>query len=319
MPVLYPNNYRPKGWYRNGHFNTIVSNSLLRSPQLTYQRERIQTPDADFLDLDYIRIGSDKVVLLCHGLEGSSQSSYIRVFSQFYKLQGWDIVGMNYRGCSGEDNLNVRSYNSGLTDDLHLVVQLLARQYEQIVLIGFSLGGNLTLKYLGEGVHPISQKLTHGIAISVPVHLSDASKTLLKKENFIYQTRFLRSLKAKIKRKAQQFPNAITVYSDSVINTLYNFDEYYTAPLFGYQSAEHYYACNQSIQWLHSLLRPSLIVNAIDDPFLGKLCYPDEVAEKSEILSLCLPRHGGHVGFTENSRSRNWICQYTLDYINANI
>ena len=314
MPILSVDEFKPNFLLRRGHINTILSD-VLSVHKVNFVRERISTPDGDFIDLDQLKNNNSKALLLCHGLEGSSQSSYIRLFSHYFSARGWDIVAMNYRGCSGQDNLKVESYNSGTTGDLDLVIHKTLAVYQEIAIIGFSLGGNILLKYLGDGAYSIPTQLTKSVAISAPVHLSDASQTLLKKENYVYQRRFLLSLMAKMNRKKTQFPDDPRLQFSWKIRDLYAFDKYFTAPMFGYESAEHYYASNQSIQWLDKIEHPCLIINAEDDPFLGLKCYPYDICGDSEFLSLCAPKYGGHVGFSKSFLDRSWICDISHQFI----
>ena len=145
-------------------------------------------------------------------------------------------------------------YNSGSTEDLHLSIEHLERKYDEIALIGFSLGGNIVLKYVGDGVHSISPKIRSAVAISTPLHLSNASQELLKLENTLYQLRFIKSLSSKILKKKKQYPSEIKRRHLLRCYNLYKFDDLYTAPIFGYKNAEEYYAKNQAIQWLGDCL-----------------------------------------------------------------
>jgi len=305
----------PPRRYRNGHYNTIVPTLFGRKPKVNYIRERIPTPDDDFLDLDYITNGHKRLAVLCHGLEGDSSSIYMLVFAQHLSKIGWDILALNYRGCSGVPNKQLRSYNSGTTDDLHTAIRHRHGDYDEIAIIGFSLGGNLALKYAGEGIFDLSSKIKSVVAISTPVHLSDASKKLLSWDNKVYQLRFLRSLTSKIIQKKKQFPDDIDLRYLAQCTNLYKFDDLYTAPMYGYADAEEYYAKNQSIQWLNNISIPSLIVNAKDDPFLGPKCYPHDLIRPIENVHLLTPKYGGHVGFAYNRNDRSWLLDTTVSFI----
>ena len=317
MPLFNSFPYNPKGPYKNGHYNTIVANVFSKSPDVDYKRIRTETPDGDFIDLDYVLNGQKRLVMLCHGLEGSSNSSYIRLFSNFYSDLGWDILAINYRGCSGTMNRNLLTYNSGTTDDIDLALRHKLGFYDEIVLIGFSLGGNLILKYLGEQKSILSDKISSAIAISTPIHLSDSSKQLLKAQNIHNQLRFLWSLNRKIILKRKSFPGQISLKPMVRVMNLYDFDNLYTAPLFGYKNAEDYYASNQSIQWLDQINVPTLIINAQDDPFLGGRCYPSQSLIHLKNIYWTIPNYGGHVGFALSKSDRSWILNTTYSFIQS--
>jgi predicted alpha/beta-fold hydrolase len=317
MPIIDGADFVADGWYRNGHYNTFIPALFLKNPDTTYKRKRLITTDDDFIDVDFSMVGADKAVVICHGLEGDSSSGYIKHFVDYFNKEGWDAIVPNYRGCSGEMNNQLRMYNSGTTDDLDFIINSTIADYNQVVLIGFSLGGNLILKYLGERTFKISDKINGGIAISAPVNLSNASKELLKAENFAYQIRFLRSLINKILKKKRQFPDQISLKPLLKTYNLYQFDNYFTAPIYGYRDAEDYYSHNSSLQFLGQLERPALLINSLDDPFLGELCYPRDIAEKSKEFFYCSPVHGGHVGFVKNKSDRDWLKHKSHTFIKS--
>ena len=180
MPIV-PSSYSASGLFKNGHFSTIYSAKLRPNPSLVQHRERISLSDGDFLDLDfsYAQPSSQSLAILLHGLEGNAQRTYIKGQGKWCIRQGWDVCAVNYRGCSGEDNLMYPSYNAGKSDDLHEIVQYILEKdhYKQIALIGFSLGGNLLIKYLGERTPP--KEITHGIVISAPLHLEGSLDYIL--------------------------------------------------------------------------------------------------------------------------------------------
>ena len=317
MPILDGSDFNPPWMFKNGHVNSMYPYFLSSTKDPKFERERIETPDNDFLDLDFIRSGNQRLVLLCHGLEGSSDSNYIKHYANHLDQQGYDVLAINYRGCSGEMNRQFLMYNSGKTDDLDWVIRHVLSDYDQIFLIGFSLGGNLILKYLGDGHFPISEKVKKAVAVSVPVHLSDASQQLLKPSNYLYQIKFLKTLRRKVRLKHRQFPDKIDPKYLLKTWNLYLFDEYFTAPMFGYKNAEDYYAQNQSIQFLDGIQTPTLIVNAKDDPFLGPKCFPYEHAERSSTIQLCVPNYGGHVGFVKGSQDRKWLDDHIIRFFTA--
>jgi uncharacterized protein len=318
MPLIDGSEFVPVKRFRNGHYNTFIPALFLPKPPLQLTRHRLITPDDDFIDIDQMTNGSSRAMVICHGLEGNSTSGYMLQFAQYYHQLGWDIIMPNYRGCSGEMNRKLRMYNSGTTDDIHFVLEETTQSYDEVVLVGFSLGGNLILKYLGERVYPIADKVKAGIAISAPIDLGNASLQLLKPENFAYQIRFLNSLIGKIIKKKRQFPNEISLKPLIKTYNLWRFDEYFTAPIYGYSGATDYYSQNSSLQFLDQLERPALLINAVDDPFLSETCYPYELADKLNNFSFCAPQYGGHVGFVIDKNERNWIhdkCKSFLESI----
>jgi predicted alpha/beta-fold hydrolase len=284
---------------------------------IRYERERINTPDDDFLDLDWLRQKSNKLIILSHGLEGNSQRSYIKGMATIFFKNGYDVLAWNYRGCSEEMNRTIRFYHSGATDDLDLVVEHSASLgYSEINLIGFSLGGNLTLKYMGEKsttLHPLIKK---GIAFSVPLNLHTSCIEISKSSNWVYNQRFLKSLKAKVISKAKQM-EAINTAPLSSIKSLIEFDDHYTAPIHGFKGAVDYYHQCSAIRYIESINRPALIVNALNDPFLSKDCYPDHLQDHP-YLQFEYPERGGHVGFALfNQNGIYWSELRALQYIRS--
>jgi len=315
MPIIDAADFNPTGAYRNGHYNTFIPYLFGSIPKIPYQRERITTPDNDFLDLDYHKAGHHRLAIILHGLEGSSKSSYVRLIAAKLIQEGWDILCPNYRGCSGEMNRQLIMYNSGTTDDLDQIIRYATTGYETVSLIGVSLGGNLALKYMGEGKFEIPDNLNSVVAVSAPVDLADGSKELLKPYNYIYQLNFLLTLRYKIQRKAFQFPGKVNRMKLFKTFNLYDFDEYFTAPIFGYESADDYYADAMSLQHLDTIKQPTLILNALDDPFLGDNCYPTDIASTSDILHLLTPKYGGHVGFARSRNDRDFMLDHIVSFI----
>ena len=312
-PTMQFPNYSPSLLLRNGHVNTLFA-SKFRDVQLPdYQRIRLETDDADFLDLDQVSVGSDRVVLLLHGLEGNSHRPYIRGMAHAMNGAGWDVAALNFRSCSGEPNRKALAYHSGATEDLEPVLQKLKAEYDSIVAVGYSLGGNLLLKYLGEqGEH---SSISAAVAISVPCDLKGSSEQLTALGNGIYMRRFLRSLRKKMEVKAALFPDEIDVSDFDWIKTFRQFDDRYTAPLHGFINAEDYWAKCNCLQFLPSITTPALIVNALDDPFLSKSCFPYERVESNPALSMITPKYGGHVGFAQ--KGPYWSEQVTVQYLSA--
>jgi len=304
MPIIH-SNFQAKGLFKNGHFSTIYSAKLRPIPKLVQERERLELSDGDFVDLDWSHASKNtsKVAILLHGLEGNAQRVYMKGQGKELAAKGWDVVAMNHRGCSGEENLLYPSYTSGRTEDLGSLVNFLLEKdrYSEIVLIGFSLGGNLVLKYLGEEQY-LPKEIKKGIAISSPLHLEGSLRALEKRENWIYHSSFLLDLRAKYKRKMAKFPDKMNRETLKKINSLIAFDHAYTAPAHGFIDAFDYYTKCSSLQFLHQITLPVLILNAKNDSFLSPKCFPYAFAENSNNVYLETPEHGGHVGFHITNR-----------------
>ena len=298
MPLVN-NPYNPGFPFRNGHFSTIYSAKIRPTPKLEQKRHRLVLADKDFIDIDwsYSDKPSQKVTILLHGLEGNANRTYIKSQAKILNLNGWDTAAMNYRGCSGTPNLSYGSYNAGRTEDLHALLESILEQdkYQEIALLGFSLGGNMLIKYLGER-NSIPKEIKKAVAISTPLNLEESLEALNQFENWVYPHSFLNNLRKKYKIKAAQFPEKKLV-DFKEINSLLDFDNYYTAPAHGFKDAYEYYEKNSSLQFLPNIKIPIYLLNAKNDSFLSKNCYPYKLAEKIKSLYLEMPEYGGHVGF----------------------
>lgn len=292
--------YSPPKLLFNRHLETIYPSLFRKVNSVIYKRERIITQDDDFLDLDWLKQNSSKLVIISHGLEGNSTRAYIKGMAKAFYNQGYDTLAWNYRGCSEELNKQLRFYHSGATDDLDLVINHSSKNYDEVYLIGFSLGGNLTLKYLGEKSQLTNTKIKRAVTFSVPMDLHTSCLQISKPYNWIYANRFLKSLKLKIRSKAA-IMQGISLTGIDQIKTLMDFDEQYTAPIHGFDGALDYYHKSSSVHFLSRIKIPTLIVSAQNDPFLSAECFPD-LGGHSHIL-FERPTHGGHVGFSRFDKS----------------
>ena len=307
MPLIRESSYRPPFFLKNAHLQTVLPNAVRRVAGVHYTRKRLTTPDNDFLDLDWSYIGASKVAVVLHGLEGHSRRPYIRGMVRACNRAGWDAVAVNFRGCSGEPNLLPRFYHNGSSDDLSLVLDHIASlPYQSIRCIGFSLGGNVLLKYLGESGHVYPEALTAAVAISVPCHLASCADNLASKENAFYMKRFLRMLHEKILAKKARFPEHCNDDDFDRIHTFREFDDRYTAPLHGFSDAEDYWEKASSLQFLRGITLPTLMVNSLDDPFLTPHCFPYDMAEGHGALTFEVTRYGGHCGFIDFHGDGSW-------------
>jgi predicted alpha/beta-fold hydrolase len=305
MPRI-ESSYRPPIGLASGHLQTIFPALFRTVPLITRQRERIDTPDGDFLDLDWNKDNrASRLAILSHGLEGDAHNTYIQGMARALVRRGWDVLAWSFRGCSGEPNRQLRSYHSGATEDLRTVITHAASTYNKIALVGFSLGGNMTLKLLGEpDVHP---RVIGAAAFSVPCDLASSALRLESFANRIYMRRFMRSLRGKIRGKMEQFPGRIHDAGLETMRTFREFDEAYTAPIHGFASADDYWTRASCGPGLIQISVPALLVNAQDDPFLPPRCFPIEPAEASNRFFLETPPWGGHVGFVSfNSDKEYW-------------
>jgi predicted alpha/beta-fold hydrolase len=317
MPVIENSTYKAPQLMSCGHIQTIYPSFFRSFDNNFYQRERIDTSDNDFLDLDWVKKGNSRLAVISHGLEGSSTRSYVMGMARALLSAEWDVLAWNFRSCSGEINRQVRFYHSGATDDLSTVINYAVEKgYAEIALIGFSMGGNLTLVYLGEQQAELNPAIKAAVTFSVPCDLADSSAQLAKWQNRIYMKRFLRMLHKKISEKKILFPEIIDDSDFESIKDFRDYDNRYTAPLHGFKSAEDYWEKCSSAQYIKNITIPTLLVNAKNDPFLNGKCYPIEEVAKSENVFLEMPFSGGHVGFISfNKNERYWSEIRTLQFL----
>lgn len=298
MPIV-PSSYSSPWWLPEGHLQTLLPALFGNRKNPGYRRERVELPDGDFLDLDWLRKGSPHLAILVHGLEGSSTSPYMVGMAGALQSADhpWDVLAVNLRGCSGEPNRTPRFYHSGETGDLRTVLMTRTHSYSSIALVGFSLGGNIVLKYLGKAPDEVDPKVAAAIAFSVPCHLATSAEVLAGPINRIYMYRFLRTLIAKIRDHARRFPESIDLSGIGSMRTFKAFDGRFTGPLHGFRDAEDYWTKCSSRQFLPAIRIPTLLVNARNDPFLSPECFPEDEARSNGRLFLECPASGGHLGF----------------------
>jgi predicted alpha/beta-fold hydrolase len=312
MPLL-ESRFRPPLFLRNGHLQTILGALLPRRFRNDVLAERLELPDGDFLDLDWVKAGHRRLAVISHGLEGSSKNRDIRGLSAALNKAGWDTLAWNFRGCSGELNRCLRFYHSGETGDLSAVLSHAAGSYSSLALVGFSLGGNMILKYLGEGnVHPFVHA---AVAISAPVDLASSARALDRRPgNQIYLRRFMKSLAAKVEAKAKQFPTEIDATGVRDVRSFSIFDDRYTARIHGFRDAEDYWSQSSAIGYLNRISIPTLLLNAKDDPFLSLESFPYTEGHQNPCLSLETPNSGGHLGFLDAQGF--WIERRIPEFLN---
>lgn len=299
MPIIEQSTYRPPAWLCGGHMQTIHPALFRKVPPVTLRRERLELDDGDFLDLEWCGGSSPRLAILCHGLEGGPRAAYMQGMARALAARGWDVLAWAFRGCGAEPNRLVSFYHSGKTEDLDAVIRHAARVHpaENIDLIGFSLGGNLVLKYVGERGAGIAPNIHRAVAFSVPCELACSSAKLSEWHNRIYMERFLRTLRAKVREKHPRFPAELDISGLERMRTFAEFDGRFTAPLHGFADADDYWKRSSCRQFLPGIRVPALLVTAANDPILGPACYPREEAEESAAFHLEIPAEGGHVGF----------------------
>jgi len=307
MPFLSGSSYRASWPFSNAHVNTIYPALFRKVPPIEYERETIDTLDGDFLDLDWQKNDSRRLLIGLHGLEGNADRHYLRGLFSFFGKNGWDTLGMNFRSCSGRMNKRLRMYNMGETNDLALVIRHVLQMgvYDEIVLSGFSLGGNVVLKYLGENGAHLPEQIRGGVVFSVPCDIPAANVAIAHWRNRIYLKRFLSTLNEKLIEKASLYPTYLDL-SGPLPRSFYEFDEQFTGPIHGYSGAQDYWQSCSSIHFMPNIIRPVLVINALDDTFLAPTCYPRKLAENHPSVYLETPAHGGHCGFYTPSQEGSW-------------
>ena len=289
----YESSFSAPFWLRAGHMQTVLQGLMWSGGSLRFELETLELSDGDFLSLGWKRSGSRKLAILCHGLEGSMDAGYICRAGAALSGAGWDVLAWNFRGCGSSPNRLPAGYHCGKTDDLASVIRYSAPHYSSVALVGFSLGGNLVLKYLGEAAP--EPKVSAAVAVSAPVDLGSTAKALdCNITNRLYLRRFLSTLNSKMREKRKRFPDQI---SDVIARSLREFDDIYTAPLHGFSGAADYWARSSSRQFLGRIGVRCLLLNAVDDPFLGVESFPWEEACANPYFFIETPAHGGHLGF----------------------
>ena len=313
--------YLAPQWLPGGHAQTIWP-LLIKGSLPRYRRERWDTPDGDFIDLDWIdgKPGAPCVVLF-HGLEGSSRSHYARRLMHAVEQRGWHGVVVHFRGCSGEPNRLPRAYHSGDSQEIDWVLRrLYARGYPALFAAGVSLGGNALLKWLAEQGALASGIVNAAAAVSAPLDLAAANTALSSGFNLVYAKHFLRTLVPAALAKDRLFPGWIDVGRVKAARTLRDFDDAVTAPLHGFNGADDYYARSSAGPLLGAVQTPTLLLNAANDPFLPQAALPQR-ASMSSVVTFEVPHHGGHVGFVHGALPGriDWLPQRLLAHFDAHL
>lgn len=318
MPIVESQYKGPPFYYFNKHAETIIPSIFRTIKGIDYTREKIDTPDDDFLNVDWVRNGSRSLLVISHGLEGGSDRHYVMGLAKKFSQAGWDIAAWNNRTCNGEMNKTIKLYHHAASYDLRAVVDFALEEigYDKVCLVGISMGGGQTLRYMGQGKEfPLPAQVKRAVAISAPCFLPESVETLYHKSNRLYEQRFLKKLIIKIKAKAQQFPE-IDVRGIDEIKNLEEFDDRYSGPLNGFDTAKEFYEYCNPYPFLSNIERPTLIINALNDPLLKGKCYPFEMAKNNEHLFLETPKRGGHVGFSLRGSEFTYSEKRTFEFLN---
>ncbi len=313
--------FRPPFWQFNGHIQTIYP-SLFRKVTLDYTRERLELPDGDFLDLDWHTQGSGKLVIVTHGLEGDSGRHYVTGMIRKFADNGYDGLGWNCRSCGGEINRVPRFYHHGDAEDLRFVLEYALRKnhYKEVILIGFSMGGSLTLRLAAEKPELLPAQVRKVAGISVPLDLPTSVTELYKPGKRFYMNRFLKKLGKKIEIKSRMFPGhpVLNVEGYHKIRNFEEFDSRYTAPLHGYINATDFYAKASVKPILHRIQIPALVLQSANDPFLSPPCLDLGNASVNKNLRLIVLREGGHVGFMQENSSETIAEKIVCEFCTGN-
>ncbi|MEQ6165685.1 alpha/beta hydrolase [Ekhidna sp. MALMAid0563] len=297
MPLIQPSSYTKKPWYLiNSHMETIIPSLLNNVQGVHYERERLELADGDFLDLDWIKRGHKRLMIIGHGAMGNTDRHYVKRSAKFFSKRSWDILAWNSRGCSGESNRLPRLYHHGETEDLSAVVNHgLTQGYDQIFLLGLSMSGCQTVKYFGE--KKANDRVLGGFAVSVSFSLKDTTIQAETRLNGLYGKQFLNGLKEQYLAKRDDHELLQKVDFDK-IKSFDELNEQVSIKVFGYKDLDEFYYKASCIHYVEGIDRPVFVLNAKNDPFLGMECYPEELIKDHQFLYAEFPRYGGHVGFT---------------------
>jgi predicted alpha/beta-fold hydrolase len=312
--------YRAPWWLPGGHLQTLWP-SLRRPPRVSLRRERWRTPDGDFVDVDF---GGDpaagRLLVLFHGLEGSSNSHYARAFAGYGESHGWRVALPHFRGCSGEPNQLARAYHSGDSQEIDWVLRRFAALNANLFAAGVSLGGNALLKWLGEQGDAAREVVRRAAAVSAPLNITASGGALDRGLNrLLYVRHFLATLRPKAIAKAASFPGLYDAARVRAARTFYEFDNVVTAPLHGFRDTDDYWARASSAPYLERIRVPTLLVNARNDPFLPEHELEAATRNAAPALVLEFPRSGGHAGFLSGPfpGRHTWLPQRIFGFFDA--
>ncbi len=310
----------PPWWQYNGFVQTVAPAVLRRTRLPAYQRERISTPDDDFLDLDWLlQPQSESLVILSHGLEGNSGKGYIKSMAKQFYEQQYSILAWNNRSCSGTLSRTLKVNHHGEVEDIDWVVRHALKKYDfkNIFLIGFSLGGSIVLNYVARSAATLPSEIKAAAAFSTPCDLKSASETLDFPENRFFHKLFKKRISEKIAQKEAQFPGTFDVEALHKVKSWKDFDDQYCAKLCGFSDGEHFYAEVSCLPHLQKIKIDTLLVNAINDPILAEKCHPLTMDGLPSNFKFILTEQGGHIGFEESGHGISFMERSALDFFQS--
>ena len=291
--ALLDSDYVPPWYWKNRHLQTILPNRLRRVNGVEYDVERTVF-GRDEIDLYWSKAGGSSVVLVAHGLGGHVHRPYVKGMVRALNAAGLDACAWPVWGTDDVCNLPPFCYHGGYTGGLRAIVQHLIAGSETVGLVGFSLGGNVVLKYLGE--EGDGSGVAAAVTLSVPCDLKASASALGRAGNRVIEDSFLKTLKRRVRVTSDQDPT-VSTEALSDVDSIVAYDDLYTAPLNGFSGADDYYDQSNSLQYIEHIRTPTLLVNAVNDPFLTASCFPTELCRSHPLVDLEMPRSGGHVGF----------------------
>lgn len=318
--------FRPAGWLRNRHLQTIYPSIYSRGPRPALIRECLELPDGDSTVVDRLASNDQApdgapLLVVLHGLESSSESNYARQLLAAAEAAGWRALVLHFRDCGDYRNRLPRRYHAGETNDLRYFLNKLCSEDTggPVVAVGYSLGGNVLLKYLGE--EGAGSPVQAAAAVCVPLSLQRCADALTEGFSKVYQRHLLKRMKSAVRRKFNPHTAAFDWQRAMDAETFAEFDDAVTAPLHGFRGKDDYYETCSSIRFLGAIRRPTLIINALDDPFMKPDMFPEDSA-LSDCVTLELSRHGGHVGFIEGGapwRPRYYLPTRIIEFLDTQL
>ncbi|MFA7448325.1 MAG: alpha/beta fold hydrolase [Weeksellaceae bacterium] len=270
-----------------------------------YQRERLELEDGDFLDVDFVENNNQKAVILCHGLEGASTRTYNNTSAAYFLENDYSVFAWNNRSCSGEMNRLLRMYHHASVEDLDEIVQfVLEKGYQEVYLLGFSMGAAQIMNYFSR--MKVNPKVKAGVAVSVPIQVRDSAEKLKMGFNRVYLKNFLYKINKKLKQKEEQFPEELNWSKLRNSKSFDEIDDYYTAPSHGFSDRFDYYKKASPAYSMDAIKTPVLVLNALDDPFLGENCYPKDFAAQHPYVFLEISAYGGHCAFPDKIKGLSY-------------
>lgn len=309
--MLYSSKFRPAWWLRNPHAQTLWASKVQPTPTPVTVKERLQTPDADFLDVNWTTNNTGPITLIFHGLTGSVNSQYAKSLMHLLPQHGIRAVLMHFRGCSGEPNRTPGSYHSGHTADIAFMAKTIRDRYPDapMAAVGYSLGGNALLKYLADNPN---NPLRFAMSVSPPLALAEGAKRMNQGFSKVYQRVLIKQMKAAVRAKHKRYPEFnLDELNFENVSTFTEFDHQITAPLHGYESGADYYRRASTLDDLIRIKTPTHVLWSRDDPFFTEACIPSN-HQLAEAVDFELTEHGGHVAFISGRvpfLGRNWLCE----------